>query len=76
MERVFEYKNGMVRIMWNEVPMSVDYESICIHSEIQKETYPLKTPFLIGVELQISMGGRICYGLLGAKVKPYEKKMQ
>lgn len=74
MERVFEYKNGMVRIMWNEVPMSVDYESICIHSEIQKETYPLKTPFLIGVELQISMGGRICYGLLGAKVKPYEKK--
>lgn len=74
MERVFEYKNGMVRIMWNEMPMSVDYESVCFNNKIRKKTYPLKSTFLIGVELQIPTGGRICYGLLGAQVKPYDEK--
>ena len=73
MNRVFEYKNGMIKIIWNEIPMSVDYESICLSKEIQKKTYALKTSFLIGVELQISTGGRVCYGMLGAQVQPYDK---
>lgn len=57
--------------MWNEQPMNKDYEDNLFEQEIGQKTEQISTPFLLGVELKVHRGGRICYGMLIARVQPH-----
>lgn len=72
MIKVFKYKNGEIKIMWNEQPMHKNYKYDWYYKTIKKNTYKINESSLIGVEMKINKGGRICYGMLMAQVKPYE----
>lgn len=74
MVKVFEYKNGQIKILWNEQPMIKNYEYSWYKEEISAKTYKVSKEFFIGLEAKINRGGRICYGMLSAKVQPYDKK--
>lgn len=60
--------------MWNVKPVLEDYEYSWYHDQIQTKTYQFLSSFLVGVELKIYKGGRICYGMLMAHVQPCDKK--
>lgn len=70
MTRLFSYKNGKVKIIWNEQPMFNDYDPEWVTSKIEKKTTPFLDTFMLGVELMVHTGPRICYGMLGAQVQP------
>jgi hypothetical protein len=53
--------------------MKNNYQYDRYHFEVVKETTIIPLPFIVGVQLQNNRGGRICYGFLGAKVKPHNK---
>jgi len=72
MIKVFKYKNGEIKIMWNEQPMHKSYEYDRYNKIIKKNTYKVNESSLIGMEMNINKGGRICYGMLMAQVKPSE----
>lgn len=74
MVKLFEYKNGQIKVLWNEQPMIKDYEYSWHKEEISTKTYKVLKEFFIGLEAKINRGGRICYGMLAAKVQPYDKK--
>lgn len=74
MIKVFEYKNGKIKIMWNEQPLLKDYEYDWYKKLINIKTSEFLSSFLLGVEIKINAGGRICYGMLAAKVYPISKR--
>ena len=74
MIKVFKYKNGEIRIKYNEPPLVRDYKYEWIKKQIRIKTFKLSSPFLLGVELAVHKGGRICYGMLAAQVKPHSKQ--
>lgn len=74
MVKLFKYKNGEIKVMWNAEPMLKDYEYSWYSNPIEIKTYQFSASFSLGVELKIHMGGRICYGMLMAQVKPYDKQ--
>ena len=73
MNKLFKYKNGEIKIMWDECPMLQNYEYDWISKNIKNNTNQISNSYLLGVELKIYKGGRICYGMLAARVKPYNK---
>lgn len=74
MDRIFEYKNGEIKIIWNELPMEKDYEEEWIIKEIKKTTKNFVNSFSVGLELKVHKGGRMCYGMLMAFVKPTDEQ--
>lgn len=70
MIRLFSYQNGKVKIIWNEQPMLNNYGSEWVTSKIEKKTTSFSDTFMLGVELMVHTGPRICYGMLGAQVQP------
>lgn len=74
MNRLFKYKRGEIKVIWNEQPMVKDYEDKWIEKRIVKKTKQLLTSFSVGVEMMLPTGGRICYGLLSAKVEPHNEQ--
>lgn len=74
MIKTFKYKNGEVKVIWNEEPMVRNYKYDCSYQVIDKATYRISNSFLVGIELKINRGGRIIYGLLAAKVYPHDEK--
>lgn len=73
MFRLFKYKNGEIKITWNEKPMLKDYEYEWRRSQIRIKTSQISTSFSLGLELKIHTGGRICYGMLAAQIKPHDE---
>ncbi len=74
MVKLFKYKNGEIKIMWNAKPMLKDHEYSWYSNQIETKTYQFSSSFLLGVELKVHKGGRICYGMLMAQVQPYDKQ--
>lgn len=74
MERVFEYVNGQIKLMYNEVPSSKDYETYAVTDVIQRDTCQIEQSFSIGIEYKCHVGGRMLYGLLLADVAPCQIK--
>ena len=60
--------------MWNEIPMKKDYKESFYHKMITQETRHISYSYILGLELQIHTGGRICYGMLCSKVQPLDKQ--
>lgn len=73
MKKLFKYQNGEITIIWNEKPMINNYQYNQYYTEIKNKTITISSPFLVGMELKVHRGGRICYGLLGAQVKPHNE---
>lgn len=74
MNRFFKYKNGEIKIMWNVKSTLKDYEYDWRRRQIKIKTHPFLSSFLLGVELKIHKGGRICYGMLMAQVQPCDEQ--
>ena len=75
MVKVFKYRNGEVKVTWDEQPpMFKDYEYEWQYEEIKTKTYKTLESFFIGAEVMIHTGGRMCYGMLTAKVQPNDEK--
>ncbi len=74
MVKIFKYKNGKVKIMWNEQPLLKDYKYNWRKKLINIKTYEFLSTFLLGVEIKIHTGGKICYGMLAAKIYPLRKQ--
>lgn len=70
MIRNFKYKNGKIKLMWNERLMLKNYECDWHRKQIKTNTFQISSSFLLGVELMVHRGGRICYGMLTAQVQP------
>lgn len=74
MDKVFEYKNGEIKVIWNELLMKKNYEDEWERKEIKKITRSFSNSFSVGVELKVHKGGRMCYGMLIACVKPTDEQ--
>ena len=74
MERVFEYKNGEIKVIWNELLIENNYKKEWIQKEIRKTTKSFCDSFSVGLELKVHKGGRMCYGMLMACVKPNDEQ--
>ncbi len=74
MVKIFEYKNGKIKITWNEQLLVKDYKYDWHKRLINIKTFEFSSSFSLGVEIKINMGGRICYGMLAAKVYPLKKQ--
>lgn len=70
MEKIFIYKNGKVKLIYNEHFAEKDYSEEYITGFINHETRIMENSFSIGIELMVHKGGRICYGMLAAQVRP------
>lgn len=73
MEKVFAYKNGNIKVMYNESGMLRDYEEEYIVRDVDRETCAFAKEYSVSVEWSRHVGGKICYGMLGATVRPYHK---
>lgn len=73
MIKVFKYKNGEIRIKYDELPVVKDYEYEWIKKQIKVKTFNMEASFSLGVEVAVHKGGRICYGMLTAQVKPHNE---
>lgn len=69
----FNYKNGTLKILYNESPIVTDYKQDWKKYQIERMTFPVVRNYRLGVELEIYKGGRICYGMLGVCVQPNEE---
>lgn len=74
MVKLFKYRNGKVKVTWDEQPMLPAYEYEWRYEEIKTNTYKTLESFFIGAEVMIHTGGRMCYGMLAAKVQPHDDK--
>lgn len=74
MKKNFKYKNGEIKVIWNEIPMHKDYEETYFRETIEQKTNLIITPFSVGVELKKNSGGRIIYGMLMAHIEPRKEK--
>lgn len=74
MIRLSKYKNGEIKVTWNENPMQKDYEYEWLKCRIRSKTYQCLSSFSLGVELKIHRGGRICYGMLVAQILPHSER--
>lgn len=74
MEKLFEFKNGKVKVTYNEQLMTKEYEEQCLSKIIPHKTKTFSESFSLGVELMIHVGPRICYGMLVAQVMPYDEQ--
>lgn len=70
----YEYKNGQVKLIIDEEPMVNDYISEHLSGFVEKKCDKIIIPNLIGLEVSLSKGGRICYGLLAGKLIPNNKQ--
>ena len=73
-ERIFKCKNGKIKIVLDELQSGKNYEKEWVRKQISKPTKTFCNSFSIGIELEIHKGGRICYGMLMASVKPNEEQ--
>lgn len=74
MKKIFKYRNGEIKVIWNEIPMYKDYEETYFREIIEQKTNLMLAPFSVGVELKKNNGGRIIYGLLMAHIEPGKEK--
>lgn len=74
MIRLFQYKNGEIKITWNLQPIQRDYKYEWRRKQITLNTYQFLSSAILEVELKIHKGGRICYGMLAAQVDPHEEQ--
>lgn len=72
MHKIYKYKNGEIKLFKNEFPMVKDYEYTWKCFQAIRKTKQLDNELLLGIELMIHMGGRMCYGLLAFRIKPSE----
>lgn len=70
MIKTFDYRNGEIKITYNESPAVKDYKYDWKKYQIGITTFPVLLNYRLGVELEIRKGGRICYGMLGVQVQP------
>lgn len=73
MIKTFDYRNGEIKITYNESPAVKDYKYDWKRYQIGITTFPVSLNYRLGVELKIRKGGRICYGMLGVQVQPEEE---
>lgn len=68
MKKLYKYNNGSIQLIINEIPLDIDFdvsydnESININSDRKIQNN------ILGIEVSQNKGGRICYGLLVAKL--------
>lgn len=74
MTKSFKYKNGEIKVIWNESPMHKDYEETYFCETIEQKTDLSVIPFSVGVELKKNSGGRIIYGMLMAYIEPRKER--
>lgn len=72
MIKIFNYKNGEIKVMYNESPMAMDYSYSWKKHQVEIITFPVSLNYWLGIEIKINKGGRICYGMLVAQVQPNE----
>ena len=70
MIKIFQYKNGEIRIKKDENLSVRDYQYEWKKRQIKVKTVELPLPFCLGVEIIVHTGGRICYRMLSAQVSP------
>lgn len=70
MEKIFIYKNGKVKLIYNEQFAKKDYIEEYVIDFIEHKTRAMENSFSIGIELMVHKGGRIYYGMLAAQVRP------
>ena len=73
MIKIFQYKNGEIRIKKDENLSVRDYQYEWKKRQIKVKTVELPLPFCLGVEIIVHTGGRICYRMLSAQVSPYNE---
>lgn len=74
MIKIFKYKNGEIRLKKDEQMLIKDYEYEWIKRQIKVKTSETLLPFLLGVEMIVHTGPRICYGMLAARVEPHNER--
>lgn len=74
MVKLLDYRNGKIRISYNEELMPEAYHCLIRRQNVKVKTYPIFVPFSWGLEFAAHMGGRICYGKLAAQVEPQKEK--
>ncbi len=74
MEKIFIYKNGKIKVTYNECFMTKDYEEEYVTKKIVRTTKNVSKCFSLGVELMVHKGGRMCYGMLIAQVRPHDEQ--
>lgn len=74
MEKIFNYKNGKIKLSYNEQFEQKDYEETYLVKDFKYKTRIYSEAFSIGMELMVHKGGRICYGMLVAQVRPHEQQ--
>ena len=71
MLKTYNYVNGTVRIIIDEVAMDNDMKiHTCKGISKPKDVSRCELPTSLGLEVSLHRGGRICYGLLQASIKP------
>lgn len=68
MKKLYEYQNGIIKLILDEEPIINDFVSKRKTEKILSSCKELGTPRLVGLEVMLSRGGRICYGMLAAKI--------
>ena len=74
MKKNYEYKNVQVKLIIDEEPMVNDYTFERLNGFVERKCDKIIVPQLIGLEVSLSKGGRICYGLLACKLIPNDKQ--
>ena len=70
MKRLFELKNGKIKVFFNEDPIEKDYIDYEVNKVLNTKTYLIEDAFSIGVEYALHTGPRILYGFMMVYVEP------
>ena len=74
MKRLFNYQNGEINLILNEPPLLRDYPDSLREEQFSRPACPISNTYMIGLELKVHTGGRMCYGLLAAQAEPCERR--
>ncbi len=73
MEKVFEFRNGKVRVTYNEPGKIQGFEEKYVSASVQRNTRKCTSVYSVGVEAMAHTGGRMCYGKLSVSVRPQKE---
>lgn len=74
MVKKYVYQNGEIKVILDEQPMIMDYSCEWYQEQIHVKTFFAASSFLLGVELKVHRGGRVCYGMLAVHSAPNEEQ--
>ncbi len=73
MEKIFEFRNGKIRVTYNEVQKSQNIEEKYVRASVKRKTRRCTDEYSVGVEAMAHTGGRMCYGKLSVSMRPQEE---